>query len=89
MIITAGARQQVGESRLSLVQRNVNIFKSIIPQVVKYSPDAVIIVISNPGVVEIKFLAAKRFEIKCSLVYWLSYFYSNEMKFSKKPCSSF
>ena len=53
VIITAGARQQVGESRLSLVQRNVNIFKSIIPQVVKYSPDAVIIVISNPGVVEI------------------------------------
>lgn len=40
VIITAGARQQEGESRLNLVQRNVNIFKFIIPNVVKYSPTA-------------------------------------------------
>ncbi|CAO2632644.1 L-lactate dehydrogenase A chain [Lemmus lemmus] len=39
VIITAGARQQEGESRLNLVQRNVNIFKFIIPNVVKYSPN--------------------------------------------------
>nr|KAF6324731.1 lactate dehydrogenase A [Myotis myotis] len=38
VIITAGARQQEGESRLNLVQRNVNIFKFIIPNVVKYIP---------------------------------------------------
>jgi len=49
VIVTAGARQQVGESRLSLVQRNVNIFKNIIPQIAKYSPDAVLVVVSNPG----------------------------------------
>ncbi|VUZ39345.1 unnamed protein product [Hymenolepis diminuta] len=28
VVITAGARQEVGESRLNLVQRNVDIFKS-------------------------------------------------------------
>ncbi|CAM1331090.1 LDHB (predicted) [Pycnogonum litorale] len=47
-VVTAGARQHVGESRLSLVQRNVDIFKSIIPELVKYSPDTIILVVSNP-----------------------------------------
>eukprot|EP00061_Rhincodon_typus_P018610 g47843.t1 len=48
VVVTAGARQQEGESRLNLVQRNVNIFKFIIPQIVKYSPKCTIIVVSNP-----------------------------------------
>ena len=49
VVVTAGVRQQEGESRLNLVQRNVNVFKFIIPQIVKYSPDCTIIVVSNPG----------------------------------------
>ncbi|XP_053321645.1 L-lactate dehydrogenase B chain [Spea bombifrons] len=48
VVVTGGVRQQEGESRLNLVQRNVNVFKFIIPQVVKYSPDCIIIVVSNP-----------------------------------------
>ncbi|KAM8940069.1 L-lactate dehydrogenase A chain [Pelodytes ibericus] len=48
VIITAGARQQEGESRLNLVQRNVNIFKFIIPNIVKYSPNSMLMVVSNP-----------------------------------------
>nr|KAF6465690.1 lactate dehydrogenase C [Rousettus aegyptiacus] len=44
----AGARQQEGESRLSLVQRNVNIMKSIIPSLVHHSPDCKILIVSNP-----------------------------------------
>ncbi|CAG5957782.1 unnamed protein product [Menidia menidia] len=48
VVVTAGVRQQEGESRLNLVQRNVNIFKHIIPQIVRYSPDCIIIVVSNP-----------------------------------------
>ncbi|EHH66146.1 L-lactate dehydrogenase B chain [Macaca fascicularis] len=47
VVVTAGVRQQEGESRLNLVQRNVNVFKFIIPQI-KYSPDCIIIVVSNP-----------------------------------------
>ncbi|CAB3403936.1 unnamed protein product [Caenorhabditis bovis] len=47
-VVTAGARQREGETRLSLVQRNVEIFKGIIPQLVKYSPDTCIMVVSNP-----------------------------------------
>lgn len=51
VIVTAGARQREGESRLSLVQRNVDIFKGIIPNLVKHSPNCIILVVSNPGTV--------------------------------------
>ena len=49
VVVTAGVRQQEGESRLNLVQRNVNVFKHIIPQIVKHSPNCIIVVVSNPG----------------------------------------
>ncbi|MBZ3884412.1 L-lactate dehydrogenase A chain [Sciurus carolinensis] len=48
VIITAGACQQEGESHLNLVQSNVNIFKFIISNVVKYSPHCKLLVVSNP-----------------------------------------
>lgn len=48
VIITAGAKQQPGESRLDLVQRNVEIFKQLIPELVKYCPDAIFLIVSNP-----------------------------------------
>lgn len=48
IIITAGARQREGESRLDLVGRNLAIFKGFVPQLVTYSPDAVFCVVSNP-----------------------------------------
>ncbi|GBG77773.1 hypothetical protein CBR_g24220 [Chara braunii] len=47
-VITAGARQREGESRLSLVGRNVQLFKAIIPKLVNASPNAVLLVVSNP-----------------------------------------
>ncbi|XP_004711643.1 L-lactate dehydrogenase C chain-like [Echinops telfairi] len=48
VIVTVGARQQKGESRLSLVQRNVNIMKAVIPHIVNESPDCKILVVTNP-----------------------------------------
>ncbi|XP_052569450.1 L-lactate dehydrogenase A chain-like isoform X2 [Peromyscus californicus insignis] len=48
VIVTAGARQKVGETRLDLVQRNVVIMKSIIPGIVQNSPDCKILIVSNP-----------------------------------------
>lgn len=47
-IVTAGCRQKEGESRRNLVQRNVNIFKGIIPHLVRYSPNTVLMIVSNP-----------------------------------------
>uniref|UniRef100_A0A2R9BUH6 LDH muscle subunit n=1 Tax=Pan paniscus TaxID=9597 RepID=A0A2R9BUH6_PANPA len=48
VIITAWACEQEGESRLNLVQPNVNIFKFIIPNVVKYSTNCNLLIVSNP-----------------------------------------
>ncbi|XP_051161924.1 L-lactate dehydrogenase-like [Leptopilina boulardi] len=48
VIITAGARQKKSESRLDLVQKNVDILKNIIPPLVQYSPNAVFLVVTNP-----------------------------------------
>ncbi|KMZ57501.1 L-lactate dehydrogenase [Zostera marina] len=47
-IITAGARQNPGESRLDLLQRNLNIFRSIVPKLVEKSPGCLLLVVSNP-----------------------------------------
>lgn len=48
IIITAGAGQKPGETRLDLVHKNVAIFKSIIPEIVKRNQDAILLVVSNP-----------------------------------------
>lgn len=48
VIITAGAARKPGQTRIDLAQGNVNIIRSVMPQIVKYAPDAVYIVVSNP-----------------------------------------
>ncbi len=48
VILTSGIARKPGQSRLDLAQTNVNITKSIIPQIVKHAPDAIYIVVSNP-----------------------------------------
>jgi len=37
-----------GESRLDLDQRNTNILKEIIPKLVQYSPDTILLIVSDP-----------------------------------------
>lgn len=48
IVITAGARQKPGESRLDLVGRNLSIFKNIIPNLMKHNTRPNILVVSNP-----------------------------------------
>ena len=48
VIITSGIARKPGQSRLDLAQTNVNITKSIIPEITKYAPDATYIIVSNP-----------------------------------------
>lgn len=48
IIITAGAGQKPGETRLDLVNKNVSIFKQIIPSITKHVKDAILLVVSNP-----------------------------------------
>jgi L-lactate dehydrogenase len=47
-VITAGANQRPGETRLDLVARNAAIFRGIIPPVATANPDGVILVAANP-----------------------------------------
>ena len=48
IIITAGAPQKEGETRLDLVKKNTNIFKDIIGEIIKYNQDAILLVVANP-----------------------------------------
>ena len=48
VIITSGVPRKPGQTRLELAQTNVNILKSITPQITKYAPDAVYILVANP-----------------------------------------
>uniref|UniRef100_A0A8C5UZ36 L-lactate dehydrogenase n=2 Tax=Microcebus murinus TaxID=30608 RepID=A0A8C5UZ36_MICMU len=48
VIITGGARQIKGETRLDLVQRNVSIFKVMIPSIIEHSPHCKMIIVTNP-----------------------------------------
>lgn len=48
VVITAGARQQPGETRLDLVKKNRAIMKEIVPKIVKVAPKAILLVVSNP-----------------------------------------
>ena len=48
IIVTLGRARKAGQSRIELVQSNVDIIKDVMPQVVSYAPDAIYIVVSNP-----------------------------------------
>lgn len=48
IIITAGAAQKPGETRLDLVHKNVSIFKSIIPEISRRSYQGILLIVANP-----------------------------------------
>lgn len=48
IIITAGANQKPGETRLDLVHKNVSIFKSIIPEITKRNFEGILLIVANP-----------------------------------------
>ena len=48
VILTSGIARKPGQSRLDLAQTNVDIVKSIIPQITTFAPDATYIIVSNP-----------------------------------------
>ena len=48
IIVTAGANQKPDESRLDLVHRNVEIYKSIIPRIASRNFAGILLIVSNP-----------------------------------------
>ncbi len=57
IIVTAGAAQKPGETRLDLIKKNVGIFKSIIPEIAKRNFKGILLIVANP--VDILTYAAK------------------------------
>jgi L-lactate dehydrogenase len=48
VVIAGGVAQKPGETRLQLLQRNAEVFRQIVPSVLRQVPDAVLLVVSNP-----------------------------------------
>ena len=48
IVVTAGANQKPGETRLDLVKKNVAIFKSIMPEISKRKYKGILLIVANP-----------------------------------------
>ncbi|PPK65156.1 universal stress protein [Actinokineospora auranticolor] len=66
VVITAGARQRAGESRMALAGRNVRLCRALVPELCALAPEAVFLVVTNPvdvvtqAVLEVSGLPAHR-----------------------------
>ncbi|GAB2539925.1 L-lactate dehydrogenase [Brachybacterium huguangmaarense] len=58
VVITAGAAQKPGQTRLDLAGTNVGILRTLMPQLLEQAPDAVYILVTNP--VDVLTVAASR-----------------------------
>lgn len=48
IVFTAGAAQEPGETRLDLVKKNTDILESMIPEIIKYAPETIVLIVTNP-----------------------------------------
>ena len=48
VVIAGGVAQKPGETRLALLQRNADVFRQIVPSVLRVAPGAVLLVVTNP-----------------------------------------
>ncbi len=62
VVITIGKKQAPGQTRIDLAKDNVKLYREVIPEIVKYAPSAILLVVSNP--VDVLAYAAYRFSGK-------------------------
>ena len=48
VVIAGGVAQKPGETRLQLLQRNADVFRQIVPSVLRHAPEALLLVVTNP-----------------------------------------
>jgi L-lactate dehydrogenase len=48
VVLCAGANQKPGENRSDLLQKNVSIFKELVPKITEHNKDAILLVVTNP-----------------------------------------
>jgi len=62
VVITAGKKQKAGQTRLDVAKDNVDLFRVIVPEIYKYAPRAIYLIVSNP--VDILSFATYKFSRK-------------------------
>jgi L-lactate dehydrogenase len=65
VVLCAGVGQKPGETRLQLLQRNAEVFHEIVPQVLDRTPDAVLVIATNP--VDVMTHVAARYAADCGV----------------------
>ena len=48
VVLACGVAQRPGETRLQLMDRNVQVFRKVVPSVLAHAPDALLLVAANP-----------------------------------------
>ncbi|RPJ21727.1 MAG: L-lactate dehydrogenase [Chloroflexi bacterium] len=48
VVVSAGVGQKPGETRLELLGRNAQVFKQVIPRILEYAPQAILLIATNP-----------------------------------------
>ena len=48
VVIAGGVAQKPDETRLQLLQRNADVFREIVPSVLRVAPDTILLVVTNP-----------------------------------------
>jgi L-lactate dehydrogenase len=48
VVVSAGVGQKPGETRLQLLERNAQVFKQVIPNILKHAPQAILLIATNP-----------------------------------------
>jgi L-lactate dehydrogenase len=48
VVVSAGVGQKPGETRLELLGRNAKVFEQVIPNILKYAPNAILLIATNP-----------------------------------------
>ena len=48
VIVSAGVGQKPGETRIQLLGRNAQVFRQVIPNILRHAPDAVLLIATNP-----------------------------------------
>ncbi|MDD3181156.1 MAG: L-lactate dehydrogenase, partial [Opitutaceae bacterium] len=62
VILSAGVGRNADETRLQLLQRNAQVFKEVVPKVLKHAPNAILLIATNP--VDIMTHLAARYAVK-------------------------
>src|SRR5918999_3281193 len=48
VVVTAGAKQKPGQSRMDLAKANTEICRKLVPQLVRLAPEAIFLLVTNP-----------------------------------------